>query len=153
MSKLRVIGLSVSAVVSMAMALAMPFEGLRLKSYLDPVGIPTACYGTTLDIRLGMIFTKQQCEDMMRRDMMDALKVVDSELPGISVYQRAAFASFVYNVGVNAFRHSTLLKMAKAGDIVGACNQLPLWVYAGGKKYNGLVRRRAAEKELCLQGV
>jgi lysozyme len=36
---------------------------------------------------------------------------------------------------------------------VGACNELPRWTLAGGKELPGLVKRRAAERDLCLQGL
>ncbi|WP_405045477.1 glycoside hydrolase family protein [Pseudomonas aeruginosa] len=48
---------------------------------------------------------------------------------------------------------STLLRKLNAGDVRGACAELSRWVYAGGKKLGGLVRRRAAERELCEIGL
>jgi lysozyme len=63
--------------------------------------------------------------------------------------QKAAFVSFAYNVGVQGFCGSTLVRKANAGDMTGACAELSRWVMAGGKKLPGLVNRRAAERELC----
>ncbi|OWP39367.1 lysozyme [Raoultella ornithinolytica] len=39
------------------------------------------------------------------------------------------------------------------GETEKACNQFPRWVYGGGKVLPGLVTRRAAEKQLCLDGL
>ncbi|HTD03821.1 lysozyme [Undibacterium sp.] len=47
----------------------------------------------------------------------------------------------------------TMVRKLNAGDYAGACNELPRWVYAGGKILPGLVKRRAAEQELCLRGL
>ena len=66
---------------------------------------------------------------------------------------RAALASFVYNVGAGNFARSTLLRKLNQGDLRGACHELSRWVYAGGKRLNGLVSRRATEKEICLAGL
>ena len=90
---------------------------------------------------------------MLHQDLGAALDAVDKHLPSIPPATRAALGSFVYNVGAGNFQSSTLLRKAKAGDLVGACNELPRWVYAKGQKLNGLVRRREAERQLCLEGL
>ncbi|RIQ11209.1 lysozyme, partial [Bordetella avium] len=63
---------------------------------------------------------------------------------------RVALASFVYNVGPGAYGGSTLTRKLRAGDLAGACRELPRWVYAGGNKLRGLERRRDAEMRICL---
>lgn len=140
-----------------AMAIAVPFvgewEGLRLEAYHDPVGIPTICYGHTHNVLIGQAATKEECDEKLTRELHDFLAVVDAEVIRPQPHtRRAALASFAYNVGAYAFRRSTLLKKLNAGDVVGACNELRRWVYAGGRKLRGLVRRREAERRLCLQG-
>ena len=67
--------------------------------------------------------------------------------------QRAAFLSFAFNVGDDAFCRSTLVRKANAGDFDGACAELSRWIYAGGKQLPGLVKRRAAERQLCERGL
>ncbi len=129
------------------------FEGRELVGYLDPVGIPTVCYGHTTTAALGQVKTDTECEALLAEDLGQALAAVDIQLPGLPPATRAALGSFVYNVGPGAFQRSTLVRKARAGDLVGACNELPRWVYAGGRKLNGLVRRREAERQLCLEGV
>ena len=71
--------------------------------------------------------------------------------------QYDAYVSFAYNVGINAFCKSTMVKLANQGDKVGSCNQFDRWVYVAGKdcriaKNNcrGIAKRRAEEKALCL---
>jgi lysozyme len=65
--------------------------------------------------------------------------------------------SFAYNVGINAFKNSTLLKMLNAGDNkLMVADQFMIWnkiTDKTGKKVvsNGLTNRRKAERELFLK--
>jgi lysozyme len=140
---------------SMAMAVSVVgyFEGRQLAGYVDPVGIPTVCYGHTATAVVGQARSAAECEALLQQDLGIALAAVDRHLPNLPPATRAAMGSFVYNVGTGAFQSSTLLRKAKAGDLVGACNELSRWVYAGGRVLPGLVRRREAERELCLEGL
>lgn len=139
--------------LAMAGSIVGYFEGRELIGYLDPVGIPTVCYGHTATAKLGQVKTDAECQALLQQDLGAALDAVDKHLPNIPAATRAALGSFVYNVGTGNFQSSTLLRKAKAGDLAGACNELPRWVYAKGQKLNGLVRRREAERQLCLEGL
>jgi len=126
-------------------------EGLRNYPYKDPVGIVTVCYGHTgSDIVWGHYYSKEDCDALLKADLVKVSKQVD---PLIKVptteSQRAALYSFTYNVGVGNFRSSTLLKKLNAGDYPGACSELQRWVYAGGRKWEGLISRREVEKQVC----
>lgn len=126
------------------------FEGLKTVAYLDPVGIPTACFGETQGIRMGMSFSEAQCREMLAARVVefdDGVVKCLGYAPGPG--PRAAFVSFAYNVGTAQFCGSTLAKLAKDGDVAGACAQLDRWVYAKGIKLPGLVKRRAEERKLC----
>lgn len=59
-----------------------------------------------------------------------------------------ALVSFVFNVGVENFKRSTLLKKLNRGDIKGASEEFGRWVYSKKKKLPGLVARRAEEAQL-----
>jgi len=140
-----------AAGLAAAMALVVHFEGKRNHAYLDPVGIPTICYGHTgPDVRMGMTATDEQCEQWAAEDLLKA----DAGVRGciarpMSSNVRNAFADFAYNVGVARFCGSTLVRRYNAGDTAEACAQLSRWNKAGGQTLTGLVRRRAAERELC----
>lgn len=125
-----------------------------LKAYLDPVGIPTICYGETSGVELGQVLTKRECDEMLwARLGYFAYRVDMSVDVPMGPEMHAALSSFAYNVGMGAFQSSTLLRKLNAGDYVGACNELPRWKYAGGKVWAGLVKRRAEEKALCIKGI
>ena len=69
---------------------------------------------------------------------------------GLNQNQFDALVSLTYNIGIGAFSKSTLLKKLNAGDYKGTSNQFDVWVNAGGKRLDGLVKRRAKEKALFL---
>jgi len=136
-----------------ALALVRHFEGLYLKAYLCPAGVPTIGYGHTAGVRMGQTINGLQAEVFLRADMADAARDVDrlARVP-LTDQQRGALASFVFNLGAGALRDSTLLRLLNGTDYAGAAGQFGRWVFAtvNGKKVElgGLVRRRAAEAKL-----
>jgi lysozyme len=68
----------------------------------------------------------------------------------ISPLQFSALVSFAYNVGLDGFRKSSVLKAVNAGDDDAVPRRLGLWVKASGQTLPGLVRRRAAEAALFV---
>jgi lysozyme len=95
--------------------------------------------------------TQGQAEALLRDDLTQAARDVDRLCRmRLTVNQRAALISFVYNLGAGALQQSTLLRRLKDEDYAAAADQFDVWVMAGGKRLNGLVRRRAAEKVLFL---
>jgi len=62
--------------------------------------------------------------------------------------QNDAVVSFSFNVGLDQFADSTLLKKLNAGDYAGAANEFQRWNKGGGKVLPGLVKRREAERKL-----
>lgn len=152
-SKLRsaLISASVAGAVSIAGVLIQDREGVKYKAYLDPVGIPTVCAGVTgSDVVMGKTYTKQECDALLYKHMQPAIKAVNESVKvSLNDYQKAALYSFTYNVGVSAFKSSTLLKNLNAKDTKGACDELRRWTYAGGKQWKGLIERREVERELC----
>ncbi|MEB7958863.1 lysozyme [Raoultella ornithinolytica] len=126
-------------------------EGREYVAYRDIVGIVTVCDGHTgSDIVWGKQYTDKECDALTRRDIQRIAARVD---PHIKVptteTQRAAIYSFAYNVGATATINSTLLKKLNSRDYSGACAELKRWVYAGGKKWKGLINRRDVEYQVC----
>lgn len=69
----------------------------------------------------------------------------------VTQHEFDALVDFTFNVGCGAFRGSTLLRKVNAGDMTGAANEFPKWIYAGGKPLRGLVKRRADERALFME--
>lgn len=146
----------VGAAAAIATAIAIPCEGLRQWAYLDPPGILTVCYGSTTNVVAGRRYPLDECRARLDADMTAAVEVVERCHPGLPENVLAAFGDAVYNIGpkVACGPGSTAAKMLAAGDIPGACNQLPRWnrarVAGVSVELPGLTKRRAKERELCL---
>ena len=143
-----------SAALVALIALVGGFEGLRTTAYRDPIGIPTICFGETRGVSMGDTATVAECKVMLGDRLVEFAAGVDRCLTyPVPDKTYAAFVSLAYNIGTGAFCKSTLVRKANAGDIEGACNQLPRWNRAGGVVWPGLTNRRAVERELCLEGI
>jgi len=148
-----------SAAVAIATAIAIPAEGLRQYAYYDPPGILTVCYGHTGDVAKGRKYSIAECEQYLTDDMHEAVAMVDQCAPELPTEVLAAFADAVFNLGPTIACNtdkSTAARLLSRGDLVGACNQLPRWnkarVMGAMVPLPGLTKRRAAERDLCLQG-
>ena len=135
--------------------LVQEFEGCKLEAYPDPGtgGEPwTIGFGSTgPDIGPGTVWTQEEADARFVDDLTKFGDGVDRlvRVP-LTDNQFAALVSFAYNVGLGALAGSTLLRKLNAGDYQGAADQLPRWNKAGGRVLPGLVRRRAAERDLFL---
>lgn len=125
------------------------FEGLYLKAYRCPAGVPTIGYGHTAGVAMGQTITQQQADDYLRRDVRQFERAV-ARLVTVPLTQGQfdALVSFAFNLGEGALAQSTLLRLLNAGDYAGAAAQFERWNKAGGRVLPGLVRRRAAERAL-----
>ncbi|WP_374374536.1 lysozyme [Dongia sp.] len=134
------------------------YEGLRLTGYLDIAGIPTYCYGKTgPEAVVGKIYPQDLCEKLLTDEGYKVWEAVDRRVKSkMTPWQWVALASLVYNIGDGAFAKSTVLRLANAGDWVGACNAILAWNKITdprtGKKVvsKGLANRRASERLICL---
>ena len=64
--------------------------------------------------------------------------------------QFCALVSFVFNIGIGAFKRSSLLRKLNAGDHAAVPRELMRWTRGGGKVLAGLKRRREAEAKLWM---
>ena len=149
--------MDVTEALALVLALLERFEGLRLRPYLCPAGVPTIGLGSTryLDgrpVRLtdppitrahALVLARQQ---VLREYMPAVVAICGAQLdtPG----RLAALTDFAYNLGAQALRGSVLRRRVQAGDWPGAQAQLARWVRGGGRVLPGLVARRAAEAAL-----
>lgn len=128
------------------------FEGCRLTAYLDSVGIPTIGYGSTEGVAPGDTISQQEAEEILKEDLQRFERCVTEMVTVMPINQNAfdALVSFAFNLGCNALKNSTLLKLVNAGDNHGAAREFPKWDHAGGRVLAGLTRRRQAEAERFL---
>lgn len=132
------------------------FEGLKLLPYLCPAKVPTIGYGTTRYPNGNKVtltdkpITKNDAISFLLFDVKSFELAVDAMcIDSINQNQFNALVSFSYNLGSNALKSSTLLKKVNANPNDPTIkDEFLKWVNAGGKKLEGLVRRRTAEANL-----
>jgi lysozyme len=135
------------------------FETLKLKAYRCPAGVWTVGYGHTKGVYPGMVITEELADKFLVDDVWNFEREVESlvKVP-ITQNQFDALVSFAFNVGsdiddddiAEGLGDSTLLKKLNRGDVQGAADEFPKWNKSRGKVLNGLIKRRAAERELFL---
>lgn len=128
------------------------FEGFRAGVYLCPAGVATIGYGHA--IKPGEKFTtitEHHAESLLIDDVEEAEEYVNELVEvGINQDQFDALVSFTFNLGGGALKRSTLLKKINALKFEEAKAEFSRWVYAGGERLPGLVKRRKAEAEIFL---
>lgn len=148
-------------------------EGVVLKGYLDPIGIPTKCMGDTNNVIVGKIYTEQECWFSLETQLINHAKGVLKCVPEIKNKPEilAASVSFAYNFGVYTFCQSSIALNFKQADFKTGCKRFnenalgkPQYIFVKDK-YNivnkkwiykslpGLVKRRADERALCEKGL
>lgn len=146
------------ALAALLVTLVGGFEGLRTAAYMDPVGIPTICFGETRGVHMGDTASVASCKAMLGNRLIEFSAGVDRCLTRrVPDKPYVAFVSMAYNVGVGAFCGSTVARKANDGDVSGACNAITAWDKARVAgvlvALPGLTKRRAAERDLCMEGV
>lgn len=126
-------------------------EGLRTKAYMCPANVLTIGYGHTGTVYPDMVITHQEAEALLKKDLIRFEDAVNkyATVP-LNQNQFDALVSFSFNVGINAFANSTLLRLLNIGNSFQAASQFGRWVRGGGQRLPGLVRRREEERRLFL---
>lgn len=153
MGKARLASLVGAAAAAVLVPLVSGFEGKRNDPYADLIGKMTVCYGETrVEMRR---YSDAECSDMLANGLVDFAGPVlarNPELKGKDP-QLAAAISLSYNIGIANYRKSTVAKQFSAGRWRQACDAFLSWRFAGGREVAGLLRRRQAERSLCLRGL
>lgn len=131
-------------------------EGFRPAPYLCPAGKPTIGYGFTryangskvslTDPPMSRADADAYLQQVVRREEAS----VQALMPGVAGPRLAALVDFTYNMGLVAFRGSTLRQCVLQNDWLAACTQLRRWVHAGQPPVvlPGLAARREREIKL-----
>lgn len=131
------------------------------KPYIDRAGKGqpwTVCAGVTGPAVVpSRYYTPKDCERLETAMYRESLTIARANLKqweSYNVFVRASFLDVAYNVP-SALMGTTLQAKANAGDLVGACMQMPRWVYGtvNGRKTRlaGLSLRRDTTRELCAE--
>jgi GH24 family phage-related lysozyme (muramidase) len=154
---------------------------IGLQPKMDPVGIWTVGYGHALKDTKGnwlrggenktsaylefCNLTEEQACDLLDQDLNEREEMINSLNLDLKQYEFDSLVSFIYNVGFNNLKKSSLLRRIQAykrGDkIYGSAERIKtsflMWNKAKSngelKVLNGLTRRRNAEAKLFLSGI
>ena len=135
------------------LALIKHFEGCPTDdegnaiAYQDAVDIWTIGYGHTKGVQEGDKWTQEKADFMLWRELEEEYENYIKDYVHVPLNQNQfdALCSWVYNLGPNNLKVSTLLKKLNNGEYDEVPAQIKRWNKAGGKVLEGLVRRREAE--------
>ena len=143
--------------------LIQQFENFVATPYLDSARVWTIGYGSTYYPNGKKVtgrdkpITREYAETIQRNVIKNDFEPVINELLKneiekgfITQNMYDAILSLTYNIGVNGFRRSSVLRLLKQGDKENAADAFLLWNKSGGKVLKGLVNRRKKERELFL---
>lgn len=166
-------GGSIAIAGASLLAFISPWEGRSLPVYADKLAndLPTVCNGHTgPDVKLGDVWTKEQCDAIL---VTDVTKHGEGVLACTSVAlnqnEYDAYASLAFNNGVGAYCNSSIPGKLARGDRAAACRTIlefnQVRDYSHPKVWStkrqrfeyplipsrGLTRRRTAEYNLCVK--
>lgn len=129
------------------------YEGLKLTAYLPTKDdVWTIGYGYTRGVRQGDTITQARALELLREDISDAEKIVNSVRANLTQSMFDALVSLVYNTGPSSISpRSTIGRALEDLNYDAAGAAFTLWVKQKGKTLQGLVNRRKAEQELFWQ--
>lgn len=135
------------------LSLIKEFEGFSASIYLDAAGLPTIGYGHLLRSGEDKMFRRG-----ISHEAAIALLIKDVEASERAVLrliqvpltngQFDALVSFTFNLGSGALQRSTLRRKVNREEHYDVPAEFGKWVWAGGKRLKGLIRRRRAEAEI-----
>lgn len=126
------------------------FEGFSPTIYICPGGYPTIGYGHVVKPHERKRFqhgiTETEAEALLRQDVAIAERAVLRliQVP-LTDGQFDALVSFTFNLGSGALQRSTLRRKVNREEHDEVPREFMRWVWAGGRKLRGLIRRREAE--------
>ena len=131
-------------------------EGFRSVCYLCPAGIPTIGYGHTRTLKrsdVGVLrISKERAEELLLDDLREP-KAAAYALTGLTngpIFW--GVVSFVFNLGPSALhgKSTQIGRHLVDKNYLKAVAGMQRYVYGGGRRLNGLVRRRKEEGNLIL---
>ncbi|WP_336973403.1 glycoside hydrolase family protein [Sphingobium aromaticiconvertens] len=158
------------------------WEGMKNVGYLDIAKIPTKCAGDTSDVVVGKMYSDAECQASLTRQATAHVGEVlqcTPQLKGRPQLIRAA-GLLTYNIGGPNYCRSTAAARFKAGNFKGGCEAIgPEFVVTRNdgtkvkttgfinitvgydkktrkailKPVQGLINRRAYERDVCLKGL
>ena len=139
------------------LALIKRFEGFAPEVYVCAGGWPTIGYGHVVRDgerdRFADGIDEATAEALLRRDVETAehamLRLIQVPLED---GRFDALASLTFNLGSGALQRSTLRRKVNREEHGAVPAEFRRWVWAGGRRLKGLIRRREAEAVFYAEG-
>lgn len=133
------------------LAFIKQWEACKLTAYKDGGGVLTIGVGHTgKDVHSGQTISQFEADELLAMDLEDHdISPLIGDAP-TNQNQFDAMTSLAFNIGLEHFRNSTVLKRHNLGNKMGAANAFTLWHFDDGKPVQGLMNRRCAERKLYL---
>lgn len=131
------------------------FEGFSPVPYADLAGKMTIGYGHLLrEGEAWECISEAEAEVLLRSDLSKAECAVE-RLIRVNLHdnQFAALVSFCFNLGAGALQRSALRQKINREEHESVPQEMRRWVFAGGKRWPGLLRRREAEIRLYYDNI
>jgi lysozyme len=132
---------------SLAIAIITSFEGFFPVAYWD-VNRWSIGYGTAS--KEGDTISKEDALTAALEHIRPIIKYIQHKVPDAAIHEIAALTSFAYNVGLGAFKRSSVWRHFRNGEKEKAADSLGNWVKAEGKVVLGLEIRRFIEGEILV---
>ncbi|WP_103327466.1 lysozyme [Bacteroidetes bacterium endosymbiont of Geopemphigus sp.] len=127
------------------------FEDFRAKAYKCQAGVWTIGYGHTKGVKPGDHITMEGAVLLLKQDLKDAQAAIEAYIKvPLSQNQYDALSSFIFNLGVNNFKDSTLLKKLNVRNYRRASKEFLQWNKVKGEISEDLTKRREAERKLFV---
>lgn len=148
--------MDIDKALEIAACLCRRFEGLYLRPYLCPAGVPTIGYGATFYEDGTKVSLRDKPISKARAEALLLWHLRHGFLPGVTRLctgadtpeRLAALLDFAFNLGLGNLKASTLRKRVNQGNWLDAQVQIMKWNKAGGKVLRGLTIRRTVERDL-----
>lgn len=146
------LALVVGSAAAGLVAVVASWEGVRYEPHWDRIGkVWDVCYGDTIAEK--RTYTEAECKDMLASRLADFAEPVLARNPELKGHdpQVLAAVSLSYNIGIAAYKRSSVARNFSAGRWRSACDSFLMWTKAGGREIRGLRNRREAERRICLR--
>lgn len=135
-------------------AMVRQFEGFAPEAYPDGLYYSIGYGHHGPEVSVGQRITEAEAAGLLTVDLSQIAGQVERAVRvPLSLAQFDALVSFAYNVGAEALRKSTPLRLLNTGAYRKAAEQFLRWNKVGGQPLEGLTRRRRAERALFLSGM
>ena len=137
------------------------FEGFRRRPYLCSAGVATIGYGSTrysngVKVKISDQPITEEEADKLLTFYLAKNEVAIEHLIGKPLNQNQfdAVMSFVYNLGLGNFEKSSMLKRMRVNpNDIRIDYEFSKWVYVGGRRNAGLIRRRTEEANIYFSRI